>query len=228
MTITKTQHRQLSLLQTKKILILGAGREGLSTYRFLRQQFPQKKLTLADQCLRSQLKSVWRRAFADDLYLNLSYFSTMSGWQEFISRPPEAFERWADGCTQECAEMEIILLLCLASQGKRVFVDTNIPLDWLREIADPKHVLIMLSPQETSVNRFFDRPDPEKQFLMRQIVAAPDSDAAKRNFLACIARINSRERYDALLHSGFQTLLRDDCHTKEETLLLVARCFGLI
>ena len=70
MTITKTQHRQLSLLQTKKILILGAGREGLSTYRFLRQQFPQKKLTLADQCLRSQLKSVWRRAFADDLYLS--------------------------------------------------------------------------------------------------------------------------------------------------------------
>ena len=39
----------LSQVKQKKILILGLGREGLSTYLFLRKQFPDKILTLADK-----------------------------------------------------------------------------------------------------------------------------------------------------------------------------------
>ena len=39
----------LTNLADKKILILGMGREGWSTYQFLRQEFPHKKLALADR-----------------------------------------------------------------------------------------------------------------------------------------------------------------------------------
>lgn len=39
----------LKELQRKKILILGMGREGISTYKFLRSKFPNKRLALADQ-----------------------------------------------------------------------------------------------------------------------------------------------------------------------------------
>jgi UDP-N-acetylmuramoylalanine--D-glutamate ligase len=39
----------MSDLANARIIILGLGREGLSTYRFLRKQFPEQKLTLADQ-----------------------------------------------------------------------------------------------------------------------------------------------------------------------------------
>lgn len=38
----------LNTLKDQSILILGLGREGISTYRFLRHHFPEKKLTLAD------------------------------------------------------------------------------------------------------------------------------------------------------------------------------------
>ena len=39
----------MSDLAGARIIILGLGREGLSTYHFLRQQFPEQELTLADQ-----------------------------------------------------------------------------------------------------------------------------------------------------------------------------------
>lgn len=39
----------LEYLKDKRILILGAGREGYSTYLFLREQFPEKSLFIADQ-----------------------------------------------------------------------------------------------------------------------------------------------------------------------------------
>lgn len=39
----------MSDLANGRIIILGLGREGLSSYRFLREQFPDQELTLADQ-----------------------------------------------------------------------------------------------------------------------------------------------------------------------------------
>ena len=39
----------LERIEKKKVLILGFGREGLSTYRFLRKHFPEKKLAIADK-----------------------------------------------------------------------------------------------------------------------------------------------------------------------------------
>ena len=41
-------NRLLEFLQNKRILILGYGREGESTYKFLRQNFPEMLITVAD------------------------------------------------------------------------------------------------------------------------------------------------------------------------------------
>ena len=40
----------------------------------------------------------------------------------------------------------------------------------------------MLSDQMVSVNRFFERPDREKQFLYQLLMQEPDPDAAMANF----------------------------------------------
>jgi len=161
---------------------------------------------------------------------NLCYFQTMSGWQEFIHRPPEKYAAWIDGVSREAEELEILMLIHLAQahEGKPIFVDTNIRLETLREISDYNHVAVMLSPQSTSVDRFFDRPDPEKQFLFRQIQQAQDPEAAMTNFLACIARINSPENYRKFEESGFFTLVRDDNRTPEDTMSILAKHFELI
>lgn len=159
---------------------------------------------------------------------NLCYFQTMSGWDEFLRRDPETYAAWIDGVALEAAQLEIICLLRITGQtDKPVFADTNIPLDWLKRIAAPDHVAIMLSPQSTSVERFFDRSDPEKQFLLHKLEAMPDSEAAIANFRACLARINSPEAYDHLLHSGFFTLIRDEKRSPEETLAILEKHFHL-
>lgn len=158
---------------------------------------------------------------------NLAYFDTMSGWQEFIGRTPDAYDAWIQGVSQEAAEMEIALLLGMATQGKKIFVDTNIPVDILKEISDYNHVALMLSPQSMSVERFFDREDPEKQFLLRKIQEAEDPEWAMENFRACIAKINSQEHYDAFVQSGLFTYVRNEDSTIEEAVSKIEKHFGL-
>lgn len=158
---------------------------------------------------------------------NLRYFETMSGWQEFLNRPPHEYAAWFDGCCREGAELEIIELLHLSRMGKKVFVDTNIPIDLLREISDYRHVAIMLSPHSMSVDRFFERGDPEKQFLMEQIGLSDNPAVTMANFKACIAEVNSDARYREFAESGFFTVTRDENATVEGTLEILEKHFGL-
>ena len=108
-----------------------------------------------------------------------------------------------------------------------VFVDNNITLGTLREISDDRHVLIMLADPAVSVNRFFERPDREKQFLYRLLMEEEDPALAMENFRRCLKRINSPENYDAFLHSGFRVIVRDERRSIEDTLALVEQEFGL-
>lgn len=157
----------------------------------------------------------------------LSYFQTMSGWQEFISRTPEEYDAWMVHTSLEAAQLEILKLIELAASGKKIFVDTNIPVDVLREISDYHHVAIMLSPQWMSVDRFFDRPDAEKQFLYQKLLEAPDPETAIANFRKCLEKINSPEHYREFAESGFFTHVRDENSTIENTLSLLERHFRL-
>ena len=66
-----------------------------------------------------------------------------------------------------------------------------------------------------------------KQFLYQLLLKENDPQQAMENFRECLRRINSRERYDAFLHSGFPVVLRDDKRTAEETLSIVEGLFRL-
>ncbi len=50
---------------------------------------------------------------------------------------------------------------------------------------------------------------------------------ALNNFKECLKRINSKERYNEFLNSGFNVLLRDDNRTLNETLEIVEKLFKL-
>ena len=158
---------------------------------------------------------------------NLSYFDTMSGWQEFVTRTPESYDAWIQGSSREAAELELLKLIQLAPTGKKIFVDTNISVDILREISDYHRVAIMLSPQWMSVERFFDRPDAEKQFLYQKLLENPDPEWALENYRNILETINSREHYEAFANSGFFTHLRTEESTIEGTLSILEQHFNL-
>ena len=163
-----------------------------------------------------------------DEFPNLTYTRDLEDWHDFIRRTPEEYENWFYNVARECATLELEILTDLCKQGKPVFVDTNISLNTLKEIAPPQHVLIMLANPQISVRRFFERPDREKQFLYRLIMEEPDPENAMLNYRRGLERINSQERYDRFLHSGFSVIRRDDSRSIEQTLALVEKAFQLI
>lgn len=158
---------------------------------------------------------------------NLSYFETMKDQQEFISRTPQEYADWIVGCSKEAESLEIIRLLQLVPKKKKIFVDTNISLETLSEISDYQHIAVMLCPQSMSVDRFFDRSDPEKLFILDQINQAENPQKAMDNYHKCLEKINSKEVYNKYLNSGFYTIIRDDKSTVENTLEKLAAHFEL-
>ena len=160
---------------------------------------------------------------------DICYNRLLSDWRDFVTRTPEEYERWIYAVGREAAEFEIAELIAI-SQREKVIVDTNIPVDVLREIAEYDHVAVMLSPQSMSVERFFDRSDPDKQFLLSVIDSCDDPELVMENYRAGLARINSREHYEEYANSGFFCVVREDngLDTREEVCDKIAKHFGLL
>ena len=106
---------------------------------------------------------------------------------------------------KEAAEFEVAELISM-SQNRKVIVDTNIHIDILKEISDYNHVAVMPPPKSMSVERFFDRSDPEKQFLLKVIESCEDSETVMENFRRGLSFINSKKHYGELKSISLQSL----------------------
>jgi hypothetical protein len=159
---------------------------------------------------------------------DLCYNRSLTDWRDFVRRSPEEYERWIYSVGREAAEFEVAELIAV-SQERKVIVDTNIPPDLLKEISEYHRVAVMLSPQSMSVERFFDRSDPEKQFLLNVIDSCDDPAAVMENYRRGLARINSQEHYNEYATSGFFTVVREDngIDTRDEVCNIIAAHFGL-
>lgn len=164
-----------------------------------------------------------------DVQPNICYTKNLADWKDFVTRSPEEYERWIFSVGKEAAEFEVAKLISI-SREKKAIVDTNIPVELLKEISDYDHVAIMLSPQSMSVERFFDRNDPEKQFILNVIESCDDPKAVMENYRQGLALINSKKHYDELADSGFFTVVRRDdaTDTREEVCDVIAKHFGFI
>lgn len=81
-----------------------------------------------------------------------------------------------------------------------------------------------------SIERFFDRSDPEKQFLLNVIDSCVDPETVMENFKKGLSLINSPEHYAEYAGSGFFTLVREDDgkDTRKYVCELLAKHFQLI
>ncbi len=157
----------------------------------------------------------------------VTYTRDLKDWHDFIRRSPQEYKDWIDGAKKECEILEKRMLPEICGRGKPVFVDTNISPETLGTITPHDHVLVMLADPSISVRRFFERPDPEKQFLYRLILEEKDPQKAMENYRQGLILINSQESYYHLLHSGYNVILRDESRTVAQTRALAERAFGL-
>lgn len=164
-----------------------------------------------------------------DAQPDICFINNLTDWKDFVKRTPEEYERWIYSTAREAAEFEVAELISV-SQNRKVIVDTNISVDTLKEISDYNHVAVMLSPLSMSVERFFDRNDPEKQFLLKVIESCEDSERVMENYRRGLELINGKVHYDEYANSGFFTVVRqdNDADTREEVCDVIAKHFGLI
>ena len=136
---------------------------------------------------------------------------------------------WIEGSACEVSQFQVLELIKMSAAGKKIIVDTNLTIEMLREVSDYGHVAVMLSPQTISAERFFDRSDEDKQFLLSVIDGCPDPKWAEDNFRACIAKVNRPEIFEAFENSGFAVFKRDFSagDTRQEMLDKLAKHFGL-
>ena len=174
----------------------------------------------------------YHNAFLDDLdskeFPGLTYTRDLKDWKHFVRRTPDEYENWINITSKECEILELQILNELVKQDKKIFVDTNVSIETLKKISDEDHVLIMLADPNISVNRFFERPDREKQFLYKLLITEENPQKALDNFKECLKRINNEESYNKFLNSGFNVIIRDENRTIEETFKRVEEKFKLI
>ncbi len=180
-------------------------------------------------CGENYFNSITDKVATSDIHPALCYIKNLTDWKEFVTRSPEEYERWMYETGREAAEFEIAELISI-SKDRKVIVDTSIPIGLLKEISDYNHVAVMLSPQSMSVERFFDRSDPEKQFILSVINSCEYPEAVMDNYKRGLALINSKEHYDEYANSGFFTVVREDdiTDTREDVCEKIAKHFGLL
>jgi len=156
---------------------------------------------------------------------NLNYFNSKIDWQEFLNRTPDEYDKWLRGNDYELSGFEVAELIRL-SQDRKVIVDTNIPIEILKEIADYHQIAVMLTSKQISVENFFDREDPEKLFLKEQILNGPTPQKTMTNFKNILSKAHD-SRYNQFIDCGCYTILRENTHldTKEETIDKLVRHF---
>ena len=162
---------------------------------------------------------------------SLTYTRDLQDWHEFIRRTPEEYLTWVYNAKKECETVELQILEELLQKpdvkDKKIFVDTNICVDTLHKISDTEHVLVMLADPEIGIHRFFDRPDPEKQFLYQLMLEEPDPQAALDNYREILTRLCSKESYEELENSGFKVIYRDENTSQEETVRLAEELLNI-
>ena len=162
---------------------------------------------------------------------NLTYTRDLEDWHEFIRRTPDEYVTWINNVAKECEIVELQILEELLAKpelsDKKIFVDTNISIDTLHKISDTNHVLVMLSDPEIGIRRFFDRPDPEKQFLYKLMLEEPDPQAALDNYREILTRICSKESYERFEKSGFKIIYRDENRSEGETVRLAEELLNI-
>ncbi len=139
---------------------------------------------------------------------NMNYFKTMDGWEAYVSRSKETYDAWMEDTARELIEFEIMELVSLTHDDKKIIVDTNIPHDVLKEIAAPDHVVYMVATPEIATESFFKRPDADKQFLLKVLKNMDNPEQAISHYKDIVSYVNRQEKIDAFRHTGFPVIER--------------------
>ena len=143
----------------------------------------------------------------------LTYTRDLVDWHDFIRRTPQEYKDWIDGAKKECGILELRMLPDICSQGKPVFVDTNISIEKL--IADSKESYYE-TLEESSRNWHEGSNDyaPFVRYMLGVIVAAY-REFTGRAFLLKKGNFTKTARIREIIKNNIGTItktqIKDQC-----------------
>ena len=155
---------------------------------------------------------------------NLCYTDNHS-MEEFVSRTPDEYYNWIKNCDMEVTPIEISELLVITSKypDKKIFVDTSIPMEILKEISDYDHVAVMLSEKICRLIGFLKEMITKNKLYFVLLITV----RILKLQWQILEKLNSQEIYNEFLNSGFLVFKRDDSLTLEQTMECLEKHFKL-
>ena len=106
-----------SFLKWKSIILVGCGREGISTYRFIRSMLPDQPLTIADQDLQLQDKfPEFKKDVNLSFNLGSAYLSGLNDFDLIIKTPGVSFKDLSEQPSREKISSQTDLFLRMFSK----------------------------------------------------------------------------------------------------------------
>lgn len=146
-------------------------------------------------------------------------------WYGFFSQPVEAYYNYLTDALREEAEFAIVDLIKVACKtDKKIIYDGQIPIDILKQIANPRQVILLFAPVEMKKNYYFPRED--KDDIYQFIKSLPNSDFLLENTRNALI-FNGEKEIASFYDSGFKCIERTEQDTIKGTLDTIESYFKL-
>lgn len=148
---------------------------------------------------------------------------TFKGADEFFDRTIEEYSQWLLDNTREQLDFVIMDLICI-SQSQKVICDLHLTIDEASVLTESERIVFLIKEPSNIVDEYCNRKDHDVFKLF--INSASNPIKAKATCNATLERIN-KKRYWQIKESDYFWIERNFGSTVEETMLTVAKHFGL-
>ncbi len=142
---------------------------------------------------------------------------------EFFGRTVEEYKNWLIDNTREQLEYVIMDLIKLSQNGP-VICDCHLTIDQSDVLTSPNRIVFMLKEPVDLVDDYCNRPD--HQGFSDYIHSTTDFEKAKKTCNETLYSLNANKYHD-VKNSRYYWLERDPNRSVDETVILVAKHFGL-
>ena len=126
-------------------------------------------------------------------------------------------------CCRELLQLSLIELVKL-STNQTVAVDIPIPVQTVCELAEPKHVIFLVTTPERVSQDYYNRPGHKEIYDCIMSLSNPQKSLANTNKML---EYSTQVFLDELFNSKMFYIMRDNNSTIECTLAMVEQYFGI-
>ena len=147
----------------------------------------------------------------------------VTDWEYFFNRPTDEYLSWLRAVSAEHLEYALIELIKL-SQHQKVVTDVDMPIELVRQLADPDRIACMLTDPELAARDYYNRDDHSD--IYRAIMSLKNPERSLEHNRQMLRKL-CEQTTEAALKNGLFCHMRDANSNIANTLKQLESHFGL-